>query len=139
MGVMSSGATDTTPSRSGGRPSAPAVILRLEGLTLLGVTVVAFSNLDVSWWWFAGLILVPDLSLLGYLAGPRVGAALYNSAHTLLGPGALVVVGIVAGGALVLAIGLIWAAHIGTDRAAGFGLKYATRFNDTHLQRVRQR
>ena len=27
-----------------------------------------------SWWTFAALFLVPDLSMLGYLAGPSVGA-----------------------------------------------------------------
>jgi hypothetical protein len=31
---------------------------------------------------------------------------------------------------------LIWIAHIGVDRALGYGLKYPSSFKDTHLQRV---
>ncbi|KKB35215.1 hypothetical protein QY97_01956 [Bacillus thermotolerans] len=37
---------------------------------------------------------------------------------------------------MVLAVGLIWSAHIGMDRAIGYGLKYSTHFKDTHLNRV---
>ena len=32
--------------------------------------------------------------------------------------------------------GLIWCAHIGFDRALGYGLKYAEGFGFTHLRRV---
>lgn len=137
MGLMPAPAADAAPKRSAGRRSGPAFVLRLEGLALLAVALTAFGALDVSWWWFAGLVLVPDLGLLGYLAGPRTGAVIYNASHALLGPAAVIVVGIAAGAGLALAIGLTWAAHIGADRAAGFGLKYATGFTDTHLQRVR--
>jgi hypothetical protein len=37
---------------------------------------------------------------------------------------------------MLLTYALIWTAHIGVDRLLGFGLKYPTRFQDTHLQRI---
>jgi hypothetical protein len=33
-------------------------------------------------------------------------------------------------------LALVWLVHVGADRALGYGLKYPTRFEDTHLQRV---
>jgi hypothetical protein len=84
---------------------------------------------------FAALFLVPDLSLAGYLAGVKIGATVYNIVHTLTGPVALIGYSIFAMHLRLLPYGLIWTAHIGMDRMLGFGLKYATRFNDAHLQR----
>ena len=78
----------------------------------------------------------PDLSMVGYAAGPRVGAVTYDVAHTYAIPVALALVGVFADADLALQIALVWAAHIGVDRAIGYGLKYPTGFRDTHLQRV---
>jgi hypothetical protein len=36
----------------------------------------------------------------------------------------------------LLAVALIWIAHIGFDRLLGYGLKYISDFKHTHLQRV---
>ncbi len=85
---------------------------------------------------FALLFLVPDLSLAGYAFSVRFGTALYNTVHTYTGP--LVLAGIAIFGArpVMLLYALIWTAHIGMDRLVGFGLKYPTRFQDTHLQHV---
>jgi hypothetical protein len=107
--------------------------LRLEGLLLGGLCVWLFARTGASWWLFAALILAPDLGMLGYLANPSLGAAIYNAAHSLIGPGLLVVWGLSSGFSAVLALALIWAAHIGFDRAFGYGLKYPSRFADTHL------
>lgn len=82
------------------------------------------------------LILAPDLSAIGYLAGPTVGAAVYDVVHTYASPIALALVGVLTGTEMATQIALIWFAHIGTDRFLGYGLKYPTRFKDTHLQRV---
>jgi hypothetical protein len=51
-------------------------------------------------------------------------------------PLALAVSGLVADRAGLLNVALIWVAHIGADRAMGYGLKYSTHFRDTHLQRL---
>ncbi len=85
---------------------------------------------------FTLLFLVPDIFMLGYLAGPRIGAALYNAGHSYLGPLILAGVGSLANAQMPLLIALIWGAHIGIDRAIGYGLKYGSGFKDTHLGRV---
>ncbi|POR53375.1 DUF4260 domain-containing protein [Bosea psychrotolerans] len=112
---------------------APNLLLRLEGALLGGLSVWLFARTGVSWWVFAGLILAPDLAMLGYLSGPRLGSAIYNAAHCLIGPVLLGVAATASGSTMMLALALIWAAHVEFDRALGYGLKYATRFADTHL------
>jgi hypothetical protein len=49
---------------------------------------------------------------------------------------ALTLVGFFVGVPAAAAGGLIWIAHIGFDRALGYGLKYPTGFGDTHLGRI---
>jgi Domain of unknown function (DUF4260) len=111
----------------------PLILLRLEGAAIFAVSLLAYGHTGQSWWFFAGLFLAPDLSMLGYFANARVGAAIYNAAHTIVGPAILLGSALVLGSALTLALSLIWLAHIGFDRMLGFGLKYATGFSDTHL------
>lgn len=111
-----------------------AWLLRAEGLCLLTAAVQLYARSGSDWRLFAALFLVPDLSFLAYLAGPRAGAAVYNCAHSLIGPLALAGIGLAAGSALPIA--LIWTAHIGFDRALGYGLKYADGFSHTHLGRA---
>jgi Domain of unknown function (DUF4260) len=109
--------------------------LRVEGLAVLALSLTLYWVLEARWLWFALLFLVPDLSFAAYLRGPRVGALVYNLAHTYALPLSLLAA------ALALELGrpaillLVWTAHIGFDRALGFGLKYPTRFGDTHLSR----
>jgi hypothetical protein len=74
--------------------------------------------------------------MLGYAAGPTVGRATYDAAHTYTVPVVLAAIGVLADGEVVVQVGLIWTAHIGIDRAIGYGLKYRSGFKDTHLQRV---
>lgn len=100
---------------------------------LLGAGVVGFSSTDVSWWWFAGLLLVPDLSMIGYLANPSRGATVYNVGHSLLGPGLLFVWHLTGGPLVAMVLASIWLAHIGMDRMLGYGLKFGDDFTDTHL------
>ncbi|PZU93995.1 MAG: DUF4260 domain-containing protein [Chelatococcus sp.] len=112
---------------------APKLLLHLEGLLLAAICIWLFARSGASWWLFGALILVPDLSMLGYVAGPRPGAILYNAAHTLLGPGLLGAAGLALAQPTALAVAMIWGAHIGIDRVLGYGLKYPSRFADTHL------
>jgi len=122
------------PSRH--RTPGPAVALRIEGLLVLCLALTGYHHLGHGWGLFAALLLVPDVGMLGYLAGPRVGAHTYNATHWLGGPAVTAAIGWATGNSLLLAIALIWVAHIGMDRALGYGLKYPTHFRDTHLQRV---
>lgn len=114
----------------------PAVMLRAEGAAMLAGSVLLYWANGVSWWLFALLLLAPDVSMVGYLAGPRVGAALYNAFHSYPLPAALGIFGLLAGAPLAVSVALVWFAHIGMDRLVGYGLKYPTGFKDTHLQRV---
>jgi hypothetical protein len=114
----------------------PLAILRAEGLALLGLGTWAFSLTGHSWWLYAGLFLAPDLSFAAYLAGARVGARIYNALHTTLGPAVVAAIGLAIGAPLALALAAIWAAHIGFDRALGYGLKYGHDFHATHLGRI---
>jgi hypothetical protein len=114
----------------------PLLLLRFEGAALAIAAIILFARLGCSWWLFAALILTPDLSMAGYLAGARIGAGIYNAAHTTLGPIALGVATFELTRPTLLAIGLIWLVHIGADRALGFGLKYRTGFGFTHLGQI---
>jgi len=111
-------------------------LLRLEGLAVLTFAVAAYAQFGAGWVFFAWLFLLPDLSFLAYLAGPRIGAAAYNAAHSYAGALGLLALGVLAAMPLALAAGLVWCAHIGLDRALGYGLKYASGFGNTHLGRV---
>lgn len=110
-------------------------LLRLEdgAKALAGLWI--FAQTGESWWLFVLLILAPDISFLGYRAGPRVGAAIYNAAHSYLGALALLGLGL-ATSPLVLALGAILWTHIAVDRALGFGLKSPEGFKHTHLGRL---
>ena len=80
--------------------------------------------------------LAPDISLFGYVAGVRFGAALYDVAHFEGWPVALGAAGVMSGSDVAVQVALIWLAHTGVDRLLGYGLKYPSSFRDSHLQRV---
>jgi Domain of unknown function (DUF4260) len=115
------------------------MLLRLEGAAALAAVLGLYGHAGFSWPIFALLFLSPDLAMLAYLAGPRAGAACYNLMHTCLPALALALAGFFAGLPAATACGLIWIAHIGFDRALGYGLKYSTAFGDTHLGRIGRR
>ena len=114
----------------------PSLFLRIEGSAVLVAALVLYFELGYEWWLLLLLLLAPDLSMLGFLAGQRVGTAAYDVAHLEALPLALAVGGYLGDSDIALKLGLIWLAHIGVDRTVGYGLKYPTHFKDTHLQRV---
>jgi hypothetical protein len=111
-------------------------LLRLEGITLFAGMTLLYGLWDGSWLVYVILFLAPDLSFAAYLAGPKVGAIVYNAAHSYLAPVALMTAGLAMASPLVLSLAMIWLAHIGIDRALGYGLKYQTGFAFTHLGRI---
>jgi len=117
----------------GGVTGTPRLLLGLEGLAVFVAALVAYWALGANWWVFVLLFLAPDLSFFGYLAGERTGAVLYNAVHTYVVPILLALVGHFIGNDLVLSLAVIWLAHIGADRALGYGLKYPGGFSQTHL------
>ena len=133
---------DARPGRSVPRASlgvvssAPRIVLRLEGAVVLAAAALAYARIGGGWAMFAVLFLVPDIFMLGYLGGRRIGAAVYNAGHTYIAPAALAAYGLFQAQPLALEIALVWIAHIGFDRLLGFGLKYQTAFGHTHLSRA---
>lgn len=114
----------------------PGRLLRAEGLAAFAASTAAYLAIGGPWWLYVALALAPDVSMAGYLAGPKVGAAAYNAAHTYLGPVALAGVGVWSDVEVAVLAALVWAAHVGADRLLGYGLKYDTGFADTHLDRT---
>jgi uncharacterized protein DUF4260 len=121
---------------SGAVTGGVRTLLRLEGLTLFAVMILLYTLGTGPWWLFVVLFLAPDLSFAAYLAGPKVGAIAYNAAHSYLAPMALMATGFGMNWPLALSIAMIWLAHIGFDRALGYGLKYFAGFSFTHLGRI---
>lgn len=116
--------------------SSVRFLLRSEGAVVAVVSAVAYAHLGASWWWFAACWLLPDLSILAYLAGPCWGARGYNAVHSYVLPAVLAGSALLLHAYALLPAALIWANHIGVDRALGFGLKYAPGFEWTHLGRL---
>jgi hypothetical protein len=110
--------------------------LRLEGLAAAALSAVYFAHTGASWWLFAALWIAPDLSMLGYLAGPNWGARLYNAIHSYVTPATLAISAILLHSPALVPIALIWINHIGVDRLMGWGLKYPTGFGWTHLGKM---
>lgn len=124
--------TDATGTVTGGLRT----MLRLEGLTLFAGMTLLYAVWGGSWWIYAILFLAPDLSFAAYLAGPKVGAIIYNAAHSYMVPVTLMTLGFALATPLTLSIAMIWMAHIGIDRTLGYGLKYFAGFGFTHLGRI---
>ncbi|WP_299433501.1 DUF4260 family protein [uncultured Meiothermus sp.] len=114
----------------------PVMLQRLEGLVLSVGGVWAWLALGGAWWLLLLLFLLPDLSLLGYLVGDKVGAAAYNLVHSYPLGAVLLAAGLMWQIPLLLLAGILLLAHIGGDRALGYGLKLPTGFQDTHLGRA---
>jgi len=128
---MSEAATAT-----GAVTGAVRILLRLEGLALLASMVLVYALWGGSWWVFVLLLLLPDISLAAYLAGPGTGAIVYSAAHTTVLAAALAALGLALSQPLMVSLAIIWLAHIGMDRAVGYGLKYEAGFGFTHLGRI---
>ena len=82
------------------------------------------------------LLFVPDVFMAGYAKSSRVGALLFNAAHSYPAPAMLATFASLADEPLWQGVALVWFAHIGMDRALSYGLKYETDFKDTHLGRI---
>ena len=121
------------PVLPGFPPKSVILQLRLEGLFTLAGAAGAYWFFGGNWWLFGLLLLAPDLAFFGYAAGEKWGVRAYNFAHTYGHPAILGAIGWFAGVPLLVELALIWAAHIGMDRALGYGLKYPGLAGQTHL------
>ena len=110
--------------------------LRLEGLAVLVAGAIAFGRLGGEFIWLLPALLIPDLAIAGYLAGPRIGAFVYNLVHNWALGLAVTGIGLALGVTPLAIAGTVLIAHAGMDRTAGYGLKLASGFGDTHLGRI---
>ncbi|MFD6568127.1 DUF4260 family protein [Micromonospora profundi] len=119
----------------------PVVAQRVEAVVVAALAVVVTVTAGYPWWSLLALFLVFDLSMLGYLHGPRLGAFCYNLAHSYTLPAALAAVAVTAAAfhdqiAWLGILAAAWAFHIAVDRALGYGLKTTEGFEHTHLGRI---
>ncbi|MBY0595870.1 DUF4260 domain-containing protein [Bacillus bingmayongensis] len=113
------------------------VVLQTEGLITLVTTIYLYSYYEFSWWLFLALILVPDIGMLGYAINEKIGASVYNFFHTYVISISVFAIGLYTNQDWILALGIVWTAHIAMDRTIGYGLKYTQAgFKTTHLTRV---
>jgi hypothetical protein len=111
-------------------------LLRLEELLLFALALFLFSQLDYGWGWYALLFLAPDLSMVGYLANPQVGARTYNLIHHKGIAVAVYVLGYLFSVPWLMFTGTLLLGHSSLDRVFGYGLKYSDAFQNTHLGRI---
>lgn len=129
-------ADESARERSLVAPPSTRTWLRLEGVATFVAGLAIFA-------WSGGplllaipLLLVPDISAIGYLRGPRLGALTYNLVHNWATGLAVLGLGVWAANSVLILAGAILIAHVGMDRAAGYGLKLPTSFHETHLGRI---
>ena len=111
-------------------------LLKLEELSLLVLSLFLFSGLDYGWGWYALLFLTPDLSMVGYLANPRLGSWTYNLIHHKGLAVALYILGHLLSTPWLMFAGTLLLGHSSFDRVFGYGLKYPDAFQNTHLGRI---
>jgi hypothetical protein len=130
-------AIDTTRQHEAGMVSGTIrTWLRIEGLAAFAAGLVVYAVNGGEWLWVIPLLLLPDLSAIGYLAGPRTGAAAYNSLHTWAPGFIALALGLWIESAGLLIVAAVLIAHVGVDRALGYGLKLPSSFQETHLGRI---
>ena len=111
-------------------------ILKLEELMMFALGIYLFGLLEYEWWWFLILILAPDIGMIGYFFGNKVGAACYNFFHHKGVAILIYLVGAYLSISLLLLIGVVLFSHSAMDRIFGYGLKYDKGFKYTHLGEI---
>ncbi|MGX7243831.1 DUF4260 family protein [Enterococcus quebecensis] len=111
-------------------------ILQLENGILFLLTLTLFIYFGFPVFYFFLFLLLPDITMVGYLSNPSLGAKIYNLGHNLVFPVLLIFIYLPTQTTLLLAISLVWCAHIFIDRILGYGLKYPDTFKHTHIQNL---
>lgn len=111
-------------------------LVRLENGFAFGLTFYIYMQLDFSIWLFFVLLLVPDITMIGYIFNKKIGAVVYNFGHSFISPLLLALGYLYFLNNYLLLISIIWIAHIFMDRLFGFGLKYQDSFKETHIQKI---
>lgn len=114
----------------------PSIFLHADGAVMLVSSLLVYFYLKGSWIVFILFLLVPDISLAGYLRNVKTGSIMYNLFHSYLGAAVLSLIGLFGNSLVLVQLGFIWFAHIGMDRMLGLGFKYPTTLKDTHFKHI---
>ena len=125
-----------TAPASGMTTGAVRTWLRLEGLAAFVIGLALFGASGGNWLLLVPLLLLPDVSAVGFLAGPRIGTITYNLVHNWVPGIATLGLGLWLSSPTLMLAAAILIAHVGMDRAVGYGLKLPGSFHDTHLGRM---
>lgn len=124
-------------------PASASTVQRVENAAIAVAIIFIVIATAQPWWLLLAAFLLFDLSALGYLRGPRLGAILYNAVHNYTAPAILLAIYgmmLLAGHhvAWLALVAACWAFHVAVDRALGYGLKLDA-FTHTHLGRIGRR
>jgi hypothetical protein len=108
-------------------------LLKLEYVAEFLLGIFLFTVLSYPWWWFFVLLFAPDISMVGYIINPKIGAWIYNFFHHKALAVLLILAGYVLFSNPISLAGAILLSHIALDRFFGFGLKFTSGFKNTHL------
>lgn len=111
-------------------------LVKLEELAMVAGTAYMLYWLQVDWWWYLLLLVGPDISMVGYTVGNKVGGISYNLFHHKAIAVAVMIGGWILGNTTVLCIGLVLFGHSSLDRFLGYGLKLKEGFKFTHLGEI---
>jgi hypothetical protein len=114
----------------------PTMFQRAEAAVVFISAAFAYFYSGFGLLYFILLLFIFDLFMIGYLVNSYVGALLYNVGHSLIIPALLISAYLLNGSSIILGLSLLWIAHIGLDRALGYGLKYGSSFKRTHLGEI---
>ncbi len=111
------------------------ISLQVEELTqfVAAIAVLAFLEVNVSWWLWPIIFLAPDIGMIGYLANPKIGSWTYNFFHFKSIALVVIAFGFFIESKELLVAGIVLFGHAAMDRMLGYGLKFPDSFKHTHL------
>ena len=114
-------------------------LLTLEEIGQFFLSIILFNQLDYAWWIFPACLLLPDLSMIGYLVDTKTGAWIYNFFHHKLVAITILLIGFWSNHSILVLAGIILFGHSAMDRIFGYGLKFNDNFKNTHLGSIGKR
>lgn len=111
-------------------------LIKVEEAAQFALSIFLFTQLPFALWVYPALLLVPDVSMIGYVMNPKIGAFFYNLFHHKAVAIVIGLLGFYLGNDFILLAGIILFGHSAMDRMFGYGLKFNTGFGDTHLGEI---
>jgi hypothetical protein len=114
-------------------------IIKLEELAMFCASVYLLSQFNLPWWIYIALALGPDIGMIGYAGGNKIGAFCYNLVHHKAVAIAVYFIGMYLQSDIAMITGIILFGHSSMDRMFGYGLKLNGGFKFTHLGMIGQK